>query len=187
MNLIVEQLQADHKQLVRILYHLEREAKAFMGLNRTEACLETILDILDYVQVYPEIWHHPIEDVIYQVLLEKDAVEASVLADLMAEHETLELLTDNLHLMVNGLTKTAVVGYQKMRFLKACSHYVTRQLHHMEQEQKLLFPLLASNFGPKDWEEVTLRFKKQQPLDDSKLQEYTSRYQLIANSSVVTC
>jgi hypothetical protein len=37
MNLIVEQLQADHKQLVRILYHLEREAKAFMGLNRTEA------------------------------------------------------------------------------------------------------------------------------------------------------
>ena len=52
MNHVIEQLQEDHRQLIHVLYNLEREAKACSGLSPEDFSVEAILDIIDYIQVW---------------------------------------------------------------------------------------------------------------------------------------
>jgi hemerythrin-like domain-containing protein len=185
MNLIVEQLNEDHRQLVRILYHLEREVKAFGGLTKVASNLESILDILDYIQVYPEIWHHPTEDVIYEALLEKDIPDLKQLADTLEEHATLELLTENLQEYINLIA--ADRGVSVVRFIKSTHDYINRQLQHMEKEQKYLFPLMEQYLDQQDWKKIKQRLKGLQCLlEEPRLQKYQAFYKGLANTNLVT-
>ena len=185
MNLIVEQLHEDHRQLVRVLYHLDREIKALSGLGKNRASLEKVLDILDYIQVYPEIWHHPVEDLIYEVLLQKDIPDPQQLANCIEEHGVLELLTENLHSYLDQVT--AGREELRLRLIKAGSEYVKRQLTHMEHEQQTLFPLMQSYLDQGDWELIRERIKARQPgVEDMRLQRYQHLYQDIADSSAIT-
>lgn len=185
MNLIVEQLQEDHRQLVRVLYHLDREIKALSGLGNARASLEKILDILDYIQVYPEIWHHPVEDLIYEVLLQKEIPEPQQLANCIEEHGTLELLTENLHSYLDQVA--AGKEELRLRLIKAGSDYVKRQLTHMEHEQHMLFPLMQRYLDQADWERIRERIKTRHAgVEDSRLQRYQHLYRDIADSSAVT-
>lgn len=185
MNLIVEQLHQDHRQLVRVLYHLDQEIKSLSGLGRTGTRIEKILDILDYIQMYPEIWHHPTEDVIYELLLQKAIPEPQQLADCIEEHGILELLTENLHSYLDQLAagKTSV----KPRLIKAAGEYVKRQLDHMEHEQHTLFPLMEQHLDHEDWQLIKERLNSRYPqVDTLQLQRYQTFYREIARSSAVT-
>lgn len=184
-NLIIGQLQEDHKQLVRMLYHLEREVKAIAGLQPGSGSLETILDILDYVQMYPELWHHPVEDIIYEKLLKKAIPDPQLLHDALEEHELLETLTENLHVYIDA----AALANDKppMRFVKSTSDYVSRQLMHMEFEQKHLFPLTENYLDQNDWQDIKESMKLQRQLtDESRIQAYSELYRDIARGSMVT-
>ena len=185
MNLIVEQLQNDHRQLVRVLYHLEREVLALSSLGKDRLSLEKILDILDYIQVYPEIWHHPTEDLICEILLQKSIPAPGQLADCMEEHGVLELLTENLHAYIDQLAAGKLD--LRLRFIKAANSYINRQLTHMEQEQKILFPLIENYLDQQDWAVIKERIKTRRPLeDDGRLQQYRNLYRGIASSSAIT-
>lgn len=185
MRSIFEQLQDDHKQLVRVLYHLEREIKALNGMLADAASIERILDILDYIQVYPEIWHHPVEDVIFATLLEKEVPDAQLLSGAMEEHAVLELLTEKLHHYLNKVAAGDDVS--PARFIKSTNDYINRQLRHMEFEQKHLFPMAEAYLCVEDWDKIESSLKgQQQLLEEPRLQQFATRYQSIVNSSPVT-
>ena len=185
MNSILAQLHEDHKRLVRVLYHLEQEAKAIAGLSPKKGCLETVLDILDYVQACPEVWHHPTEDIIYEALLQKDGVDTQLLADALNEHEVLVLLTENLHERIHQLL--AGSGSGAARFAKAANDYVNHQLRHMEFEQKHLFPLMESRLDQKDWQQISATIKSQSSASkNARLQEFSAVYRNISESSALT-
>lgn len=185
MNLIIEQLNQDHRQLVRVLYHLERAIKSLSGLGKPGASLAQILDILDYIQVYPEIWHHPTEDVIYELLLQKEIPNPERLANCIEEHGILELLTENLHSYLDQVA--AGNDALKLRLIKAGGEYVKRQLDHMEHEQKTLFPLMEQYLDESDWESIRERLKSRQPIDDVRqVERYQTLYRQIAESSAIT-
>lgn len=188
MNHVIEQLQEDHRQLVHVLYNLEREVKACSGLSPESSSLEAILDILDYIQVYPEVWHHPAEDALYEVLLDKDIGAAEVVAHLVEEHGVLELLTENLLEYINQIAVSAEgdADVVKMRFIKSTNDYISRQLHHMEQEQLYLFPLIEQHLNEDDWLAIIKRLhRQQQNQSEPKLEYYHSFYQKIASNTPV--
>lgn len=185
MNLIVEQLQNDHRQLVRVLYHLDREIKALHGLGGCKANLAAILDQLDYIQVYPELWHHPTEDVIAGLLLQKNIPEAEWLASCMEEHQVLELLTENLHSYLDQFA--AGNSHVRSRLIKAGTDYVKRQLTHMEHEQHCLFPLMERYLQAEDWAQIKAHIKSMRPsAEDERVQHYQLLYRDIARLSPVT-
>lgn len=185
MNLIVEQLHNDHRQLVRVLYHLDREIKALHGLGGAKANLAAILDQLDYIQVYPEIWHHPAEDFITELLMQKNIREADWLSACTEEHQILELLTENLYSYLDQYVagKTEV----RSRLIKAGSDYVKRQLSHMEHEQHCLFPLMERYLDEQDWAEIKAHLKSLRPAaEDERVYRYQALYREIAQLSPVT-
>ncbi len=183
--LILERLRDDHRQLVRMLYHLDKAIKGLAGLSQSRAGLDKILDMLDYIQMYPEIWHHPVEDLICEHLLQKPIPDPEVLASCIEEHGILELRTENLHCYLDQLA--AGDEAVRPRLLKAGSDYVRRQLMHMEHEQNTLFPLMEAYLDAGDWEQIRDRIQTRlRPEQEPRLQHYRQVYQAIADTSAVT-
>ena len=69
MSAIIEQLNQEHANMSRILDLLEHEIEAF---GRGEvADFHLVQEIMDYCLDYPEACHHPKEDAIYAVMIDR--------------------------------------------------------------------------------------------------------------------
>ena len=93
MQYILEQLEQDHRRMLRMMYLLSKDIHRLTGLDRGTANMDRILEILDYIQVYPEIWHHPTEDVLFKQLLSKKHVNVEAIHLLLNDHPRLEALS----------------------------------------------------------------------------------------------
>ena len=185
MNLLIRHLVEDHKHFVGVLYHLEREIKAYGGLLRTSANMDTILDIFDYIKVYPQMWHHPTEDIIYEILLSKDIPDPDAVADLMEEHGVLDMLTEYLHQVFNAIARGEQVSI--VRLVKRTNEFIQRQLKHIRQEQTVFFPLAEQYLSEADWEDVNNRLQgKVNACGGIRWQEYKSLYRNIVGGSALT-
>lgn len=171
MNYLLERLLLDHKQLSNILYRMDVEIRAYSGLLKQSPNLDKVLEIIDYIKVYPERWHHPAEDVIFGVLLENGSSASEAVKKALHEHSTLELLTENLHCY---LQKLAMGGHNhlKAKFLRAAQEYTRRQRMHMDFEQRELFPVVDREFTEKDWERVNALLQQQADASHAGLQPY---------------
>ena len=80
MSAIIEQLNQEHANMSRILDLLEHEIEAF---GRGEvADFHLVQEIMDYCLDYPEACHHPKEDAIYAVMIDRRPNLANKIADL---------------------------------------------------------------------------------------------------------
>ena len=189
MFTIVDQLHTDHKQLVRVLYHLEREIKALCGIDGDLLNLESIVNALDYIQVFPEIWHHPAEDIIYKVLREKNLIDGDTINAIIDEHSVLEALTVHLHQLFEQVVReggSEGVSRMRLKLLKAVGDYVRRQLRHMDREQELLFPMIEQYLKSEDWDLIKQQIKETSQIEGGDFKQYQALYCEIASQSAVT-
>ena len=88
MSAIIEQLNQEHANMSRILDLLEHEIDAF---GRGEvADFHLVQEIMDYCLDNPEACHHPKEDAIYAVMIDRRPNLADEIADLSGAHGTVE-------------------------------------------------------------------------------------------------
>ena len=91
MSRLMEELQRDHKRIDKVLTLLESQIEALE--NDGDPDLALLQDALDYVEHYPDLIHHPREDVIYTAFRRR-SLDANVVIDgLLSEHATMPALT----------------------------------------------------------------------------------------------
>ena len=64
--MIMERLSQEHRNIERLLTILERELEVFDRGGRPD--YEVIGAIISYFELYPEVYHHPQEDVVFAKL-----------------------------------------------------------------------------------------------------------------------
>jgi hemerythrin-like domain-containing protein len=106
--------------------------------------------ILEYVQAYPEQVHHPIEDRIFSILLER-VDETALIRQLMAEHAELETETRKIRESLKLLESGAV---SKEDIRDQLSDFLIRQRQHMYIEEEKIHPLIESTLTKEDWDYV---------------------------------
>lgn len=148
---LLQQLNADHKVMARILYCLQTQIK---GLEDPDFLVHTpqILDILDYISYVPERWHHPIEDLIFKRMLERAPPHPSHIVAVLNEHEGLEQLTEELKLAFNQVATDSSVPISHL--YQTATIYLTRQLLHLDAEETVLFPMAQELLTESDWNEL---------------------------------
>ena len=171
------QLCADHFNFLRLLRSLELEIACYEVAS--EGRLPVILDIFDYVQVYPEKWHHPIEEIAFETLLKRQAENSDVIWGMRAEHNALEEITHKVHEMFIAVANDTIVPADKL--VTATRDFVARQLDHINRENRLIYPLFNKYLSTQDWDAITEKVQaKQDPLFSEHLcQEYRSLYKSI--------
>ena len=60
--MIIERLSQEHRNIEKLLAILERELEVFDRGDRPD--YEVIRAVISYFEVYPEVYHHPQEDLV---------------------------------------------------------------------------------------------------------------------------
>ena len=73
--MIIERLSQEHRNIEKLLAILERELEVFDRGDRPD--YEVIRAVISYFEVYPEVYHHPQEDLVFAKLRTRDPVAAA--------------------------------------------------------------------------------------------------------------
>ena len=82
--MIIELLSREHRNIEKLLDVLDRELEVFDRGDRPD--YEVIRAVISYFEVYPELYHHPQEDLVFAKLILRDPAEAAKIGDLRREH-----------------------------------------------------------------------------------------------------
>ncbi len=151
MHPIFLQLETDHQRMQRMLYDLNHQIESYFGLHDAPADVDAMMRCLDYIQIYPEVWHHPVEDIIFRQLLTKPGVNHYAVENVLRDHGMLEALSDQLSLIFSELR----LSEKPVRpaIIRLSKHYHSRQISHIHEERGI-FQMAGELFGDADWQAI---------------------------------
>ncbi len=152
MHPIERQLYLDHLHITQVLRCFERALDGYRNQSDSAGYLALILDVLDYIEVYPQRWHHPVEDRIYALLLQRVPTLLEVGLSLTAEHKRLEQLTNELNHLFTAIANDSMVPMSHL--MRISDEFLEEQLAHLERENRQVFPLLARTLCDPDWQQL---------------------------------
>lgn len=142
---MLNRLLVEHDHILRKLNLLEMQ---YLDMCRGKIPDYSLMrSIIVYIQEYPEQIHHPLEDMIYSILLER-CDDAGFVQELIAEHTNLEVVTRGLRDCLETLNS----GIDSMDELKQqLSEFLVGQRQHILREEAEVYPLVQKVLTKEDW------------------------------------
>ena len=143
MTDIVDQLKADHHNIACILKAIEAELdKAEAG---SQPDYELVTHAMRYMTEYPDVLHHPREDVLFEQLRREDPELEHVVEKLQHEHEFLTRQSQTYFDAVRAVTVDQVVDLEQL--LTLGREFIAAQFRHMQFEETELLPLVRTRLS----------------------------------------
>lgn len=157
----IETWSTDHKNFSHLLDLLEGEIGHF--LDDQTPNYDLMLDILYYMTHYPDVFHHPKEDLAAVRVKELDAGAAAVLDELTRQHVVLResgvKLLELLEVIVDGaMLKRETVDEQART-------YIAYFRSHMKKEESDIVPVMRALLSKDDWAAI----EKAAPFEEDPL------------------
>src|SRR5262245_28486290 len=148
--MIIERLSREHRNIEKLLRVLERELEVFDRGDRPD--YEVIRAIISYFEVYPEIYHHPQEDLVFAKLRTRDPAAAAKIGDLAREHQKgAERLRRVAHAVDAVLADQEVLRQNVDAIVR---DFIEQERRHMMMEDRNFFPAALKALQPQDWTEI---------------------------------
>ena len=168
-------LQEDHKNLAKLLKVLERQIAHFE--DGGEVDFDIVRGALDYCLNYPDLCHHPKEDLVFQHLLARDPRAADMIGDLEADHRGLAEATRKMAAAVHQLIEGG--GRPEAWFGDTARTFLDAYWRHMEMEETTFFPIALQELTDADWAEIDAAVTEMtDPLFSGRVEE---RYKVLRN------
>lgn len=150
MSQVIAQLREDHANIARILDLLAREVIAFKEGRAPDYYLVEL--ILDYILSYPELVHHPKEDLLFERLRSSAPDAAADVGDLKREHAELAALTRRFAAAVANILHDAELPREW--FVDVANDYLAFTRRHMQMEEATFYPALLRALSGEDWRQI---------------------------------
>jgi hemerythrin-like domain-containing protein len=148
--MIMERLSQEHRNIEKLLAVLERELEVFDRGGRPD--YEVIGGIISYFELYPEVYHHPQEDVVFAKLKIRDPAAATKVGDLAREHQK---GAERLRRVAQALGYVLADGEVLRQDVDAIVRdFIEHERQHMMMEDRYFFPAALKALEPKDWTEI---------------------------------
>ncbi len=147
MTEILEQLSEDHKNLARLFDLLGRELKIFKEGGLPD--YDLVGNILDYCLNYPDLYHHPKEDLVFDKLRIRAPEAADAIGNLEKEHQKLSTLTWRFATAVGNVLEDEQLP--RDWFMDVANDFLNFSRNHMQMEEVLFFPAARKNLTVEDW------------------------------------
>lgn len=178
MSRLMEQLKTDHTNINKLLGILEKQIELLQEGNSSEQPMRIIREILDYMQQYPEVCHHPREEVLIDYLLELlETAEQSTLdriRKIKLSHDNIEKLLMELYQQANLSVKSSYMG-----IIEQIKIFLEFYHEHIDMEETFIFPLALELFSKNDWRELDEHFCDVNDPLFSIQEEAENHYQLL--------
>src|SRR5262245_10664820 len=160
--MIIDLLRREHCNVEKLLLVLENELKVFERGERPD--YEVIRSVIAYFEVYPELYHHPQEDVVFKKLKARDPAAAAGVGDLAAEHRIGAERLRKVSQAIETVLADRIIPRQTVDDI--ISDFIVHERRHIAQEERDFFPAAIKALQPQDWTEIaaTLTEQKRDPL-----------------------
>ena len=175
MSMAMDILNQDHRNLDRLLTALERQ---IVHLERAEETdLDLINAVLDYCLTYPDLCHHPKEDLVLRQLRIRRPDAAETIGDLEEEHRKLADTTRRFAAAVHQVLRGGAPPDNG--FAQNARSFLEAYRYHMEMEETAFFPLAERHLTDEDWSVVDREVEQMvDPLFGGRVEE---RYKVLRN------
>ena len=181
MPALLDTLHNDHKNYAVLLDLLGAEAdKLEQG---EEPDFVRMYDIANYMVNYPDAYHHPHEELIFDVLGALEPECAADVRELNREHRQLAATGLALKDAVNGVLNGAIIPLD--RILDNARAYIDLLWKHMNTEEGNIFPKAKSTLEDTEWQMINDKISQvEDPLFGDVVQtQYEKLYEGIVRSS----
>ena len=158
MRQAISIIKAEHRSLAAVLHGLKAVVDD-LQVHGGRPDFAVLHAMLDYIDRYPDRFHHPKEDQYLFRLLRQRAPDAAGLLDsLEAEHDkNLGLMTDMRRALQRFQDAPAEPG--RLASLRTLvQQYAEFHWSHMRIEEEQVFPLAESRLQADDWDEIDAAF-----------------------------
>ena len=155
--MIIDLLRQEHRNIEKLLQVLERELKVFARGERPD--YEVIQAVIAYFQVYPDVYHHPPENLVFQKLKARDSTAAANIGDLEAAHRS---GSDRLRQVAQAVDSVlADRDLLRQAVEDVIRNFIEQERRHIAMEERDFFPAAVKALEPQDWMEITSRLTDQ--------------------------
>ena len=110
-------------------------------------------DIVRYMHEYPDVAHHPTEDVMFTLLVKRDPSVKDDIERLLQDHARLsENTAELIELIDRAAEKKTASALAAAR--SAVERYVERLRAHMQFEETVIFPRATACLARRDWDSI---------------------------------
>ena len=175
MSKTMDMLQSEHRTIARLLDLLERQVDLFEKAGHPD--YELLAEIIDYFRSYPDLYHHPKEDLVLEKLKTRNPQKASEIGDLEEEHAE---VTERLNTFTRAITNVLMeVEMPRETFVKIARDFIEGERRHMTGEERVFFPAARKYLTAEDWEDLDRHVSKfSDPLSKDRT---VGRFEILMN------
>ena len=162
---VMETLRQEHAKLTMMLDLLENQVAILRQGEAVE--FASMGGIVDYFLTYPDLVHHPKEDVLFHRLRKVDPAAAIKVERLPSGHEELGLLARR---VARAMADHLLQGTAETRlwYVSLSQDFIYMNRRHMAAEEQLFFPEALRVLSEADWVAVDRKIcGRDDPLFDS--------------------
>ena len=146
---VLATLQAEHRYMATLLLQLSDQLTALEQGDPVDSHI--LYEVMHYMTRFPDAFHHPREDMVYQRAGELDAGIADSVDTLQRDHDYLAKIGNQTLEAINRWRKGAAAAND---VLKPGREYISSLYRHMSTEEKLIFPQIEDLLSADDWREL---------------------------------
>ncbi len=150
MTQIIDDLRRDHYDMSKLLNLLEEQ----LGLFHRQETLdfEVLRSIMEYALHYPDLCHHPKEELIFRKLVARAPAWLPAVDMVRDEHRRLADMVRRCAAAVHSVLLDAALPREW--FERIVREYISLLRQHMEEEERELFPRTMQHLTESDWREI---------------------------------
>ncbi len=173
-------LKDEHRYLELLLQTIDEKLEHVDSAGTGDYFL--LRDIVRYMHEYPDVAHHPTEDLMFERLVKRNPAMKKDVARLQRDHERLAKDTAKLLELLRAASERrtpATIG--KVR--AAADKYAASLRRHMEVEEQMMFPEAVRCLSHADWKSVQRNLEAtEDPLFGKAVQrDYRALYEFFNN------
>ena len=138
---------AEHTNFATLLDLLEGELDLFHKGGSPD--YELMLDIMFYMTHYPDVLHHPKEDLAFARIMEREVNARPVVDELTEQHAHLKEFGSALVHSLDDIVNGSITAREHVEVPGRA--YVAEFRNHMQREETAILPLAATLLHDRDW------------------------------------
>lgn len=177
MAKVIDTLQLDHKNIYRLLGLLEKQVDHIAAGEYAD--FQIIADIMHYFVNYPDVYHHPHEDILFNAIKKKNINAADLIDEIVTDHQVMAEESSTIYDEMKQLQGDAI--FSRDEIVQRLRDYIAHYHAHIEKEETGLFAVAKNTLKDDDWREIDNEIGNTDDPLFGKIrdQEYQELYKLI--------
>jgi hemerythrin-like domain-containing protein len=170
---IMVTLNSEHRYISSLLEALAEQADNLLPGRAPDYAL--MHDIVRYMASFPDEYHHPREDLVFDRLVARDSDAQPLVEELLEGHREISRRSRELLGHLEDIVRGGkAADNQKIKYL--CDRYIGHYWEHINIEEGKVFPRATAKLRPDDWFAVNSKAKYvDDPLFGSRVKKEYAR------------